>query len=64
MVTALIRLEGRRAGVLANDPKHLGGAVGSDGSDKGARFMQLCDAFDIPVVNFCDTPGIMVGPEA
>src|SRR3546814_14983087 len=64
MVTALIRLEGRTVGVLANDPKHLGGAVDSDGSDKGARFMQLCDAFDIPVVNFCDTPGIMVGPEA
>ncbi|MFN4088090.1 MAG: carboxyl transferase domain-containing protein [Alphaproteobacteria bacterium] len=64
MVTALIRLEGRTVGVLANDPKHLGGAVDSDGSDKGARFMQLCDAFDVPVVNFCDTPGIMVGPEA
>ena len=64
MVTALIRLEGRAVGVLANDPKHLGGAVDSDGSDKGARFMQLCDAFDVPVVNLCDTPGIMVGPEA
>ena len=64
MVTALIRIEGRAVGVIANDPKHVGGAVDSDGSDKGARFMQLCDAFDIPIVNLCDTPGIMVGPEA
>jgi acetyl-CoA carboxylase carboxyltransferase component len=64
LVTALIRLEGRTVGVMANDPKHLGGAVDSDGSDKGARFMQLCDAYDFPVVNLCDTPGIMVGPEA
>ena len=64
LVTALIRLEGRTVGVMANDPKHLSGAVDSDGSDKGARFMQLCDAYDVPVVNLCDTPGIMVGPEA
>ncbi len=64
LVTALIRLEGRTVGVMANDPKHLSGAVDSDGSDKGARFMQLCDSYDFPVVNLCDTPGIMVGPEA
>lgn len=64
MMTALIRLEGRTVGVMANDPKHLSGAVDSDGSDKGARFMQLCDSYDFPVVNLCDTPGIMVGPEA
>ena len=64
LVTALIRLEGRTVGVMANDPRHLSGAVDSDGSDKGARFMQLCDSYDIPVVNLCDTPGIMVGPEA
>ena len=64
LVTALIRLEGRTVGVMANDPKQLSGAVDSDGSDKGARFMQLCDSYDVPVVNLCDTPGIMVGPEA
>ena len=63
MVTALIRIEGRPVGVVANDSKHLGGAVDADGSDKAARFMQLCDAFDIPVLFLCDTPGIMVGPE-
>jgi acetyl/propionyl-CoA carboxylase alpha subunit/acetyl-CoA carboxylase carboxyltransferase component len=63
MVTAFIRVEGQPVGILANDPKHLGGAIDSDGADKSARFMQLCDAFDIPLLNLCDTPGIMVGPE-
>jgi len=63
MVTAFVRIEGRPVGVIANDPKHLGGAIDSDGADKGARFMQLCDAFDIPILYLCDTPGIMVGPE-
>jgi acetyl-CoA carboxylase carboxyltransferase component len=63
MVTALIRIEGRPVGVVANNPTHLGGAIDSDGSDKAARFMQLCDAFDIPLLYLCDTPGIMVGPE-
>ena len=64
MVTCLIRLEGRPVGVIANNPAHLGGAIDSDGADKAARFMALCDAFDIPLVFFCDTPGFMVGPEA
>jgi len=63
MVTALARVEGRPLGIIANDPQHLGGAIDSDGSDKAARFMQLCDAFDIPLLYLCDTPGIMVGPE-
>ncbi len=64
MVTALARLDGRPVGVLANDSRHLGGAVTSDGSDKAARFLALCDAFDLPVVSLVDTPGFMVGPEA
>lgn len=63
MITAFIRIEGRPVGVMANDPAHVGGAIDSDGADKGARFMQLCDAHDIPILNLCDTPGIMVGPE-
>jgi acetyl-CoA carboxylase carboxyltransferase component len=50
-------------GVVANDPAHLGGAIDVDGADKGARFLQLCDAFDLPVLFLCDTPGFMVGPE-
>ncbi|HEY8490218.1 MAG TPA: carboxyl transferase domain-containing protein, partial [Dehalococcoidia bacterium] len=63
MVTALARVEGRPLGIIANNPVHLGGAITSDGADKAARFMQLCDAFDIPLLFLCDTPGIMVGPE-
>ncbi|MDH5288938.1 MAG: ATP-grasp domain-containing protein [Acidimicrobiia bacterium] len=63
MITGLARIEGRPIGIIANNPNHLGGAIDSDGSDKGARFMQLCDAFDIPILFLCDTPGIMVGPE-
>jgi acetyl-CoA carboxylase carboxyltransferase component len=63
MVTALARVEGRPVGVVANDTRHLGGAIDSDGSDKAARFMQLCDAFDVPLVTLCDTPGMMVGPD-
>ena len=63
IITAFIRVEGRPMGVIANNPHHLAGAVDSDGADKGARFMQLCDAFDIPVLSLVDCPGIMVGPE-
>jgi acetyl/propionyl-CoA carboxylase alpha subunit/acetyl-CoA carboxylase carboxyltransferase component len=64
MVTALVRIEGRPLGVIANDPSHLAGAIDRDGADKAARFMQLCDAFDLPLLFLCDTPGMMVGPEA
>ena len=64
MVTALARIEGRPIGILANNPVHLAGAIDSDGADKATRFMQLCDAFDLPILLLCDTPGIMVGPEA
>ena len=63
MVTSLIRVEGRTVGVIANDPRFLGGAIDSDGADKASRFMQLGDAHDIPLLFLCDTPGIMVGPE-
>jgi len=64
MVTALARVEGRPIGIVANNPLHLAGAIDADGADKAARFMQLCDAFDLPLLFLCDTPGIMVGPEA
>ncbi|MGD8417615.1 MAG: carboxyl transferase domain-containing protein [Pseudomonadales bacterium] len=63
VITAFIRVEGRPMGVIANNPHHLAGAIDSDGADKGARFMQLCDAFDIPILSLMDCPGIMVGPE-
>jgi acetyl-CoA carboxylase carboxyltransferase component len=64
MLTALARIEGRPVGIVANDPTWLGGAIDADGADKAARFLQLCDAHDLPVVFLCDTPGFMVGPEA
>jgi acetyl-CoA carboxylase carboxyltransferase component len=64
LVTALIRVEGRPVGLVANDPAQLGGAIDRDGADKAARFLQLCDAHDLPVLFLCDTPGFLVGPEA
>jgi acetyl-CoA carboxylase carboxyltransferase component len=63
MITALARLEGRPVGVIANNPAHLAGAIDSDGADKAARFMQLCDAHALPIVTLVDTPGMMVGPD-
>ncbi|WP_284455083.1 carboxyl transferase domain-containing protein [Alloalcanivorax xenomutans] len=63
MITAFIRIEGRPLGLIANDPKVLGGAIDAPGADKASRFMQLCDAFSIPMLSLCDTPGFMVGPE-
>ncbi len=63
MNTSLVRIEGRTVGVIANNPKHLGGAIDGPAADKASRFMQLCDAFDIPILFLCDTPGFMVGPE-
>jgi acetyl-CoA carboxylase carboxyltransferase component len=63
MITALARIEGRPIGVIANDPAHLAGAIDSDGADKAARFIQLCDAHGLPIVSLVDTPGMMVGPD-
>ena len=63
VITSFIRVEGRPMGVIANNPHHLAGAIDSDGADKGARFIQLCDAFDIPVLSLMDCPGMMVGPD-
>jgi len=63
MVTAFVRIEGKAMGLIANSTRHLGGAIDSDASDKAARFMQLCDAFGIPILSLCDAPGFMVGPD-
>ena len=63
MVTALARVDGRPMGIIANNPLHKAGAIDADGADTAARFMQLCDAFDLPILFLCDTPGIMVGPD-
>ncbi len=63
MLTFFARIEGKPIGIIANNPRHLGGALDGEASDKAARFMQLCDAFGIPILSLCDTPGFMVGPD-
>ncbi len=63
MITGFMRIEGKAFGVIANNPHHLGGAIDAEAAEKAARFMQLCDAFDVPLMSLCDTPGFMVGPE-
>lgn len=63
IVTSFGRIGGQPIGIVANNPKYLGGAIDSASADKASRFIQLCDAFDIPLLTLCDTPGIMVGPE-
>ena len=64
LITAFVRIEGRPFGLIANDSRHLGGAIDGEGGEKGARFLQLCDAYGVPVVSLCDTPGFMVGPDS
>ena len=64
LVTALARIEGRPLGIIASDTNHLAGAIDADAADKAARFLQLCDAFGLPIASLCDTPGFMVGPQA
>ncbi|MDE1174275.1 MAG: carboxyl transferase domain-containing protein [Parvibaculaceae bacterium] len=63
IITGFIRIEGRPMGLMANNPSFLAGAIDADAADKAARFMQLCDAFGLPILSLCDTPGFMVGPE-
>jgi acetyl-CoA carboxylase carboxyltransferase component len=64
MVTALARIEGRAVGVIANDTRFTAGAITAAAADKAARFLQLCDAFGLPVVSLVDCPGYLVGPAA
>jgi acetyl/propionyl-CoA carboxylase alpha subunit len=64
IITGLIRIDGRPMGLIANDPRHLGGAIDAQAAEKCGRFLQLCDAFDLPILSLCDTPGFMVGPQS
>ncbi|MDA8646289.1 biotin carboxylase [Porticoccaceae bacterium] len=64
VITGFARLEGRAVGLIANDCRHLGGAVDAEAAEKTARFITLCDNFDIPIVSLCDSPGFMVGPDS
>lgn len=61
IITALARIDGRVVGVVANQPKHLGGVLFVDSADKAARFIQLCDSFNIPLLFLADVPGFMIG---
>ena len=63
-VIGLARLDGAAVGVIANDCRHFAGAMTADGSQKAKRLMELCDMFHLPIVNFMDEPGFMIGPEA
>jgi acetyl-CoA carboxylase carboxyltransferase component len=64
VITGFARIEGRAVGLIANDCRHLGGAVDAEAAEKTARFITLCDNFDIPIVSLCDSPGFMVGPDS
>jgi len=61
MITCLARIGGRPVGVVANQPNHMGGILDVDTADKAARFMQICDAFNVPLVFLQDVPGFMIG---
>jgi acetyl-CoA carboxylase carboxyltransferase component len=61
LVTGFARLEGRTVGVIANQPRHLGGVLDAASSEKGARFVTKCDQFGIPLLVLVDTPGFMPG---
>jgi acetyl-CoA carboxylase carboxyltransferase component len=61
LITVLARMDGRPVGIVANQPKQLGGILDNDSADKAARFVNLCDAFGIPLVFLQDVPGFMVG---
>lgn len=64
LITGFLRVEGRAMAVMANNPHHLGGALDSSASAKGANFLKLCSQFKLPVLSLCDTPGFMVGPQS
>lgn len=65
MITSLVRMDGRSVGMFGNQPmSRLAGAIDSDASDKMARFLEFCDAYDIPLVSLIDSPGFYIGPEA
>ena len=61
IVTAFARIDGRPVGVIANQPRYMGGVLDSESSQKGARFVETCDRYGIPLAVFVDTPGFMPG---
>lgn len=63
-IIGLARIDGASVGVIANDCRHFAGAMTAEGSQKAKRMMELCDTFHIPIVNFLDEPGFMIGPDS
>lgn len=61
MITGFARIDGRSVGVVANQPKYLGGVLFVDSADKASRFVQLCNAFNVPLLFLADVPGFMIG---
>jgi acetyl-CoA carboxylase carboxyltransferase component len=61
VVTTLARLDGRPVGIVANQPRHLGGVLDAEGSEKAARFVGFCNSFGLPLIAVVDTPGFMPG---
>ena len=64
IITGFMRLEGKPMGLIANNCMHLAGAVDAEAAEKVSRFLQLCDAFGLPILSLIDTPGFMVGPDS
>jgi acetyl-CoA carboxylase carboxyltransferase component len=64
VITALAHIGGTPVAIVANQPASMGGAIDSDGADKGARFIQIADSYHLPIVNLCDNPGVMAGSDA
>ena len=63
LIVGFARLEGESVGIVANNPKHLGGVLFGDSADKAARFIWCCDAFNVPLIFLADVPGFMIGTQ-
>ncbi|MEO8557440.1 MAG: carboxyl transferase domain-containing protein [Rhodospirillales bacterium] len=63
VLTSFARVKGRPVGIVANNPMHLAGALNHEGGTKARKFIDLCDAFHIPLIFLCDCPGFLVGPD-
>mgnify|MGYP003385672950 FL=1 len=64
IITGFVRIEGKPFGLICNDCQFLGGAIDAEAALKAARFLELCNDFNLPLLSLCDTPGFMVGPES
>lgn len=64
LVIGLARLDGRPVGVIANQPKFYGGVIDTPACEKVTRFVEMCDAFGLPLISFIDAPGVLIGPQA